>query len=66
VLEIQDLLEAGLELIAAGDHLAQSHSRFDHDGGVPLECREEDVLARHQSLEPLQHRAPLSRQRADE
>jgi hypothetical protein len=34
--------------------------RFDHDGGVPLEGGEEYVLARHQSLKPLQHRAPGS------
>jgi hypothetical protein len=33
---------------------------------MPLEGRKEDVLARHQSLEPLQHRPPLSRQWTDE
>jgi hypothetical protein len=52
-------LETGLELVAAGDQLTQSHSRFDHHGSMSLEGREKSVLARHQSLKPLQHRAPL-------
>jgi hypothetical protein len=54
-------LEAGLELVAAGDHFAQGHRRFDHHGGVSLEGGEKGILARHQSLKPLQHRAPQSR-----
>jgi hypothetical protein len=59
VLKVQNFLKAALELIAAGNHLAQGDGRLDHDGGVSLECGEEDVLARHQSLKPVQHRAPL-------
>jgi hypothetical protein len=54
-------LESGFERLAAGDHLAQSDSSFDHDGSVPLEGGKEHILARQQPLEPLQHRAPLSR-----
>ena len=61
VLKIEYLLEAGLELVAAGDHFAQRYRRFDHHGGVSLEGGEKGVLARNQSLKPLQHRAPLSR-----
>ena len=61
VLKIDDLLEAELELVAASDHFAQGHRRFDNDGGVSLKGGEEDILARQQSLKPLQHRAPLSR-----
>jgi hypothetical protein len=60
VLKIQDLLEAGLQLIATGDHCAQGHRRFDHHGGVSPEGRKKGILARHQSLKPLQHRAPVS------
>jgi hypothetical protein len=33
---------------------------------VPLECWEKEVLARHQSLKPLQHRAPLFHWCSDE
>jgi hypothetical protein len=61
VLELQNLLEAELELVAVDDHFAQCHRRFNNNRCVPLECREEDVLARHQSLKPLQHRAALRR-----
>ena len=53
VLKIQDLLESGLELVAAGDHFAQGHSRFDHHGGVSLEGREKDVLARQSIAETI-------------
>ena len=61
MLKIEDILEAGLELVAAGDHFAQGDRRFDHHGGVSLEGGEKGILARHQSLKPLQHRAPQSR-----
>ena len=56
VLKIKDILEAGLKLVVAGDHFAQGDRSFDHHGGVSLEGGEKDVLARHQSLKPLQHR----------
>jgi hypothetical protein len=61
MLKIQDFLEAELELVATGDHFAQGYRRFDHHGGVSLEGGKKGVLARHQSLKPLQYRAPLTR-----
>jgi hypothetical protein len=61
VLERQNLLKAQLELIAVDDHSAQSDCRFKENCCVPLEYRKEDILARHQSLKPSQHRAPLVR-----
>jgi len=60
VLKIKDFLEAGLQLVAATDHFAQGDRRLDHHHGVSLEGGKKGILARQQSLKPLQHCAPQS------
>jgi hypothetical protein len=47
--------------VSPSNHLAQGQPGFDHHGRVSLEGGKKRVLARHQSLKPLQHRAPLTR-----
>jgi hypothetical protein len=51
-------LEAGLQLVATTDQFTQGDRRFDHHRGVSLEGGKKGILARQQSLKPLQHYAP--------
>ena len=55
VLELQDLLEAKLDLIAAGEHVAQRPGAVDNHRRMPLKQGVELRLARHQFVKPSQH-----------